>query len=62
MITHKILPVSDTLCQSCGQCYQGECRVFTVPHSPHERKHREADQFGLCRHLRHREIYKEGGD
>lgn len=47
-IAHKIVPVSDSLCRLCPQCWQGECRAFQVPQSEQEEMHRRGG-IALCR-------------
>jgi len=48
MIGHKVMNVSDELCQLCAQAWQGECRAFQMPHTQEERAQREGDPQGLC--------------
>ena len=48
MVTNKIAPVQDALCELCAQCWEGECRAYQMPHSSEEAMQRMADPQGLC--------------
>lgn len=51
MIKHKAYSVPDSVCEGCSQLYEGECRAFTVPHSPDETEHRAGGAMN-CRPIR----------
>jgi hypothetical protein len=41
MIDHKIeIGTPDEVCAQCAQCYEGECRAMSMPHSEKEREAR----------------------
>jgi len=58
MVDHKIGRVSDEVCAQCAQCWEGECRAFTVPHSEAERIQRVTDPRGACQKGRQVEWHK----
>lgn len=47
-ILHKIRDVPDSVCQSCSQFWEGECRAFETSHSPEEthQRRRGVSQMG----------------
>jgi len=47
-VIHKIFDVKDSLCRKCYQCWEGECRAYSFPHSAEERAQREVNPTGLC--------------
>lgn len=47
-IVHKIRLVDDKICLACPQCFENECRAFSMPESKAEWAQRRGNQTMLC--------------
>ena len=54
-IQNKIKDVDDSVCRTCNQLWEMECRAYTVPHSSAEAAHRKKDLKPKCARLQYGE-------
>jgi hypothetical protein len=52
VVVRKIMQVEDATCRKCGQCYDGECRAYIMPHSQGEEEARYGKEPLCYRQIR----------
>jgi hypothetical protein len=57
-IEHKIAKVSDEVCKTCSQCFEDECRAFSMTHSKEETE-RRLSSAPKCWVSRHYQLIQE---